>query len=165
MRSKKAQAWGFDLIIASTLFLMGIVVFYFYSLNYPTEGGEILDSLFYEGDIIAGTLLSDGYPDNWDQNNVVRVGILTNDKINETKLERFYTLTNETLTPGGYAKTKSLFNTKYEYYVNFSTQMNISGGEIDGIGKQPTDTKNLIKITRFVSYQNKPTTLYVYIWE
>ena len=42
MTSKKAQAWGFDMMIASMIFISGIIIFYVYSLNYPKESQETL---------------------------------------------------------------------------------------------------------------------------
>ena len=50
--------------------------------------------------------------------------------------------------------------------------MDIGGVEVDGIGKPgitsvniPTNAKNLVKVTRYTLYQNKPMTAYFYIWE
>ena len=157
----RAQAWGFDLMIASILFLGGIIVFYIYSLNYPEEGRETLERLSYDGWIIADNLLSEGFPINWNETNVVRIGILTNERVNETKLERLYNLANT-----DYQKTKALFNTKYHYYFTFSEQIVLpTYGPISGIGLIPTNPTNLIKITRLIVYQNKPVSLDIYVWE
>mgnify|MGYP000014655228 CR=1 FL=1 len=81
---KKGQAWGFDLMMASIIFLGGITVFYLYSLNTP-EAETTLNKLTYEGNIVASTLLSDGFPIDWEEFNVVNPGILSNNKINQTK--------------------------------------------------------------------------------
>ena len=71
--------------------------------------------------------------------------------------------------PQGYAKSKSIFNTKYDYFFNFSVPIKIDGNEIPegGIGKpfNNEETQNLIKITRLTIYKNKPETLNLYIWE
>ena len=83
MISKKAQAWGFDLMIASIIFISGIILFYIYSINYPKESNEKLDKLFNEGEFMAEVLLSEGLPINWNQDTVVRIGLTTNKKINE----------------------------------------------------------------------------------
>ena len=161
--NRKAQAWGFDLMLAAILFTAGIVVFYIYTLNYPTEGKEILDQLAYEGGLMTDNLLSEGFPPNWDSTNVVRIGIHDNKKVNETKLEKFYNLSIE---PGGYQKTRSLFNTRYNYFFNFSEQMTLPiFGNVSGIGNQPSNPQNLIKITRFTIYKDKPVTLNLFIWE
>lgn len=163
MRRKKAQGWGFDLIIAGTIFLIGIITFYLYSLNYPKEGQETLDVLFYEGNFIADSLLSNGFPDSWNSTNVIKIGLTNNNKINQTKLENFYNLSTE-----DYQKTKAVFNTRYNYFFNLSEQITLPNiGNINGIGLsfQGQNPKNLIKITRISIYQNKSVTLNVYIWE
>lgn len=163
---KRGQAWGFDLMIAVTIFAVGIIIFYVYSINYPEEGRETLDKLYYEGNLIADSILSEGFPESWNSDNVIRIGILSNNKVNETKLEGIYNLTTE--TPGGYFRTQGLFNTKYNYFFNFSEQIILDRDPplpIPGIGQQATNPTNLIKITRFTSYQNKPVILDIYIWE
>lgn len=159
-KNKHAQAWGIDLMIASVIFTVAIVFFYFYTLNQPGEAQETIDALYYDGKIIADSILSEGYPKDWNLTNVVTTGILTNNKINETKLERFYNLSNST-----YAKTKTLFNTKYNYYFFLNENMIIDGTTIQGIGKEPLNDKNLIKITRFTVYKDKPMTAYLYVWD
>jgi len=154
MTNKEGQAWGFDLIIASIIFTIGIATFFLYSLNYPVEGQETIDIFSYEGELIAENLLSEGFPQNWDENNVISIGLLNEGKINQTKLDRFINLSIQ-----DYSRTKNLFNTKYNYYVK------ILDTDVEIIGQQPSDPKNLIKITRYTIYQNKPVTLNVYIWE
>lgn len=171
MKSKTAQGWGMDLIIAVSIFTIGLVAFYIYSLNSPGEAKENLESLSYDGRILANTILSEGSPTGWDKTSVAKIGILTNNKINETKLQYFYELTN---TSAGYNNTKQKFDINYDYYFYLNESMDISGapGLVDGIGKPGVDrnngyedVKNLVKITRYTIYKNKPMTAYFYIWE
>src|SRR3989338_10997408 len=129
-KTKKAQAWGVDLIIASIIFLIGILAFYLYAINTPKESETIIDKLLYQGDTIAGSLLSEGYPENWDEENVLILGIMTQNKINKTKLEKLYNL-----SVNNYEKTKFLFNTNYNYYVLFQENITINGNSINGLGK------------------------------
>ena len=157
--TKNAQGWGFDILIASMLFLLAIILFYFYTLNNSPESEETYQALSYDGDIIADVLLSPGYPENWDSSNVITPGILTGNKINDTKLENFYNLAQT-----NYEKSKSLFNTRYNYYVNLSVPI-IINTQIDGIGNKPVEPKNLIKTTRFTIYNNTLVSLNVYIWD
>ena len=160
----KAQAWGFDLMIATALFLGGIIMFYIYSINYPAEGKKSFEDLYYEGSVILDSLLSEGFPSDWNANNVVRIGILDEEKVNETKLDRFYSL-----SISDYPRTKNLFNTKYEYYFNFSEIMTIPSinDDVQGIGLEPVSTNviNLVKITRVRIYKNKPVSVNLYIWQ
>src|SRR3989338_11299241 len=98
---KKAQVWGFDLIIASIIFISGILLFYVYSINYPKESYEQLDKMFNNGEFIAEVLLTEGLPSDWNQDTVVRIGLTTGKKINQTKIKEFYLLANNQLNPEG----------------------------------------------------------------
>ncbi|MGV8142703.1 MAG: hypothetical protein ACP5NS_03655 [Candidatus Pacearchaeota archaeon] len=164
---RKGQAWGFDLMIATMIFVTGIVIFYVYTLNYPKETQEKLDKLNYAGDNIAQNLLDSGYPDSWTTTTVSRIGLTNENKINQTKLDEFFLLADETTNPLGYAKAKSLFGTGYNFFVNFSVPLTIDGSAQNGIGKDFSGqtTTSLVKITRLTIYENKATTLYVYVWE
>jgi len=173
MSKNKAQFWGIDLMVAVGIFLIIIILFYVYSLNYPSESVEKINEMLKKGDFITDTLLSEGYPTDWnlDPDNVGHIGVMsTEGKIDNVKLESFYDL-----TVSDYENTKSLFNTKYDYYFNFSENMNFGGGPIPGIGKEggddigqilsDEDPQNLVKITRFTVYDDKPVTAYLYLWE
>ena len=159
-RGKKGQAWGIDLGVAFIIFSVGIVSFYFYALNQPNEARYLQEILSYEGKSIASSILSEGYPEDWNSDNVATIGILTDNKINETKLGRFYNLSIE-----NYGKTKKEIKTRFNYYYSLDKNISIEGKEVEGIGAEPTSVKNLIKIPRFTIYQNEPITAYVYIWE
>ncbi len=169
MINQKAQAWGFDLMIASIIFISGILLFYMYSINYPKESYEKLDKLFNDGEFIAEVLLSEGLPSDWNKNTVIRIGLTTNKKINQTKIEEFYAMANNNVNPEGYKKSKSLFGTNYNFFMNFSEPIIIEGRTIEegGIGKnfEGEQVTNLIKITRVTAYRNKLVSLNLYIWE
>lgn len=110
---KGGQIWGFDILTGIVLFLVGIIVFFVYSLNQPSEAQDNFEFLFYDGKIIADNLMSSGYPLDWNSSNVITLGISSEDKINETKLERLYEMI---YTENNYTLTKTLFNTQYDYY-------------------------------------------------
>lgn len=163
----KGQVWSLDIMAGLALFLVGIMIFFIYSLNQPSQAKETLDILRYEGETIANSLLSQGYPSNWNTSNVIALGITTDKKINQTKLENLYEMI---YTQNNYNKTKNILNTQYDYYIFLNQNMTINSTSIEGIGKPGTtkqniDARNLIKITRFTIYQNKTTPLYIYTWE
>jgi len=158
---KKAQSWSVDVMVAFIIFIMGIFIFFIYATNYSGEAGENFELMSYEGNMILENLLSEGYPTNWDSGNVNVIGILTDNKMNDTKLERF----NE-LVDTNYDNTKLLFNTRYNYYFNLSVPLEINGIGVDGIGDSGFSTsQNLIKVSRFSTYKNKPVSVYLYIWD
>ncbi|MEM0465879.1 MAG: hypothetical protein QXW97_04245 [Candidatus Pacearchaeota archaeon] len=166
MKYNKAQAWGMDIIIAIIIFSIGILIFFIYSANHSLESKEKLDLLSSDGNFIMKNILSEGYPSNWNQTNVIKIGIINNNKIDEEKLEKFYNLCQT-----DYNKTKLLFNTKYDYLFYFQN-MEINSNKIEGIGKPGINISlisdkatDLIKITRLTIYKDKPITVYLYIWE
>lgn len=168
-KTNKAQGWGMDLIIAVTIFTFGLVVFFIYSLNAPGEAREKIETLSYEGKILANTILSEGAPEAWNAGSVIKIGILSNDKINETKLQTFYDMTR---TSSDYKKTKELFDMTYDYYFYLEENMTTIGADVDGIGKPGfnrkgdySNVKNLVKATRYTVYNDVPMTIYFYIWE
>ena len=169
LNKKRGQAWGFDVMIAAMLFLTGIITFYLYTLNSQTEGQNTLDGLIYDGNFLADSLMSEGFPQDWNETNVITLGITNQNKINETKLERFYTMSHPVNNPAGYEKARKIIGTQYNYFVNLSQSITFSGVPIpeEGIGFSFTGQQydNLIKINRVTIYNNKPTTLHVYIWK
>ena len=165
----KAQAWGIDLVIATAIFTIGFTLFYFFSINQTTEGQETIEKLFYDGELMTKVILSEGYPQNWKAENVISLGVTNNNKLNKTKLEKWYNMTKNMTN---YTTTKAIFNTKYDYYMFLDEDISVSGTTIDGIGKPNVnrtnatlDAVNLIKVSRLTIYENKPITLYLYVWE
>jgi hypothetical protein len=159
MMKKSGQGWGFDLIVAMLIFLFGIMAFFVYSLNYDTGTEDNFKLMAYDGEVISDSLLSEGFPTNWNTTNVIVIGLTSDNKINETKLQNLYIL-NET----NYDKTRALFDTGFNYYFNFSEPIMFGSNYVVGIGKIPINQKDLIKTTRFTIYKNKPVSLYLYIW-
>ncbi len=160
MKSKKAQGWGFDVIFASMIFISAILIFYIYTLNNSNQSEETFSSMQYDGNLIGNMLLSEGLPLNWDSSDVIAIGISSDNKINETKLEKFYNLS---IT--NYPKTTSIFHTKVDYFINFSQPIKISEIDINGIGKPIAESSNLVKITRVTIYKDKLITLNIYLFK
>jgi len=155
---KKSQVWGFDLVIALIIFLVGIIAVYVYAINFLSEAQDTIEELSYEGNLASSIILSEGTPNSWTITNVENPGILSNNKINQTKLDAFYYLTT-----ANHTYTKKLLGIKNEFYFNF-TGLKIDGNPIGGIGKQIENPKNLIKLERFSIYEDKPIKFNFYIW-
>ena len=159
LKSKRSQAWGIDLAVALMIFTFGILVFFFYAVNRTSSAGQTLDLMFYEGNVVADSLLSEGSPKDWNLSKVNSIGVLSDGKVNETKLEYFYNLSVE-----DYNRTLYLFNTQFDYYFFLSENLSLSSGVVEGIGSIPNNEDNLVQITRFTIYENKPVTAYLYVW-
>jgi hypothetical protein len=153
---KRAQVWGLDLIIASSIVFLGVFSFYVFSINLSDEGQEKIIQLTSEGNLIANNILSDGFPQDWNKTNVVNIGLVSQDKINETKLDRFIQLAAQ-----DYAKTKKIFRISHDYMILFPE--NITVGQSESL--EEINITNIAKISRLVIFRNKPATIYIYVWE
>src|SRR3989344_2659187 len=156
---KKGQGWSFDIIVGSTIFLIAFFIFFLYTLNLSQDKNGNLEQYFYEGNALADDLLSEGYPLNWDVGSVQKIGILSERKMNKTKLDNFYSL-----VIGNYENTRSLFGITKEYYITFSANISVGGNIIEGIGKKPVNPANLVKTSRITIYNNSLVVVDVEIW-
>ena len=157
--TEKAQAWGFDLMIATVIFLGALLALFIYTLNLPSEREESFKNLAYEGKLITDSLLTEGYPANWDENTVVRIGILSDGKVNDTKLLMF-----RDLVLSDYVKTKTLFNVADDYYVYFLNEVMANNQPITGIGQPAINHKNLVKLERIVIQNGTIKNMNVQVW-
>jgi hypothetical protein len=163
-KNKYGQAWGVDLMVAMIIFSVGIIVFLIYSVNYSRDMKENYEVLAYEGKIVSDSILSEGYPVEWNSENVVRIGILSENKIDQNKLDEFYNLAQM-----NYTLTKRLLNTRHNYYFLVEGNITVNSEEVEGFGEPGINSnnisaKNLVRISRATIYKNKPVTIYVYIW-
>lgn len=144
-KTKKAQAWSLDLIVASVIFSVGIIILYVYAINYSSQTKNQLDGLFYEGNLVSQLILSEK-----------DYGILSEGKINQTKLNEFSNY--------DYPTKKNKLGITNDFYFTFSG-MEINGTSENYVGKiNDTSIENLVQVTRITLYKNKPVKFQVFIW-
>ncbi|MFH1803139.1 MAG: hypothetical protein ABH864_06870 [archaeon] len=153
MERKKAQAWGFDLVVGMIIFIVGILSFYLYTTNLPGASEETIQQLQQDGELVADSLMSGGSPEDWTISTVVRIGLLSDGRINQTKFDDFELLANS-----NYDYTRSLFRVRNDYFVYLDSDV------ASGIGLNSDGATNLVKITRAVVYNQSVTTLNVHAW-
>lgn len=146
INSKKAQAWGVDLLVAVIIFISGLVILYVYAINNSPQSVNQLDEFYYEGNLISNLLLNEN-----------ELGILSESKINQTKLEKFNNL--------DYEYKKRLLGVNNDFYIKIDN-LEIDGSPKEYFGKMNvTKTDIAIKITRISIYKNKPAKFEVFIWK
>lgn len=157
---KRAQAWGFDLLVAVALFTVALITFYLYAINYDSGQTSTATELEKEARSIAAILLSEGSPTNWDTYSVIKPGLLTDKQLNETKIAEL-----KAIADTDYDRTQNLLGTSKHWYLNFSQPLTINGSEVSGFGNVPSSYTELIKVERVSSFKNELVTLYIEVWE
>lgn len=142
-RSKKAQAWSFDVIVAFIIFITGIIILYLYAVNYTEQSNKKLDDIFYQANTASELILKDD-----------EIGITSNNEINQTKLEEFYY--------NDYDFKRGQLGIKDNFYFTFNG-LSIDGSPAEYVGKK-AESKDLVQVTRFAIYAKKPVKFYVYVW-
>ncbi|MEM4711273.1 MAG: hypothetical protein QXL18_04985 [Candidatus Woesearchaeota archaeon] len=177
---KKSQVWTIEFILSFLIFTAAIIlsVKSIFSI-YSDEG--FLD-LQKESEHISQQLISEGFPLNWDNESVIKIGLLSNNKIDSDKLKNLYYLQ--------YSKAKYLFGIHGDFFIYFSNasgiiplfyivDQNISLPEGCGYGnvnvvktydgKCNIDTNllkysNMLKISRVTSFNSSLVELNILIW-
>ena len=109
--NSKAQAWYMDFAIALLLFTFTLVVYFSYTNNFQKQEKGELDVMISDAKAVSSSLALSGYPTNWDNTTVIRIGIADEQKVNATKVKNFKQF--------DYKKSKRLFATPYDYVIFF----------------------------------------------
>lgn len=163
LRKKKAQVWAVDLSVALVIFIGVIFLFYRYAISFAPED-PLINKMISEGGYVSNTLLTSGYPNNWETltvNQAYSIGLMGKDGImNQTKIDKL-----EEWDDPYYYELKAKLNTRYDYYINFTN------APFSPIGKEvPDDAKQVVKIERLVAYHDNEansintTKLVLYLW-
>ncbi len=144
----KSQAFFSDFAVSTLIFVIFIIIYFNYTKNLSNQGNG-LDNLLANAETISLHLTSDGYPSNWNSNNVVRVGFTDNgNKINNQKFNEFEKM--------NYNKSKKLLGTMYDYFIFFLNESgnltNVEG--FCGAGYPEIDVKYDIKAAYYYKDNN-----------
>ncbi|MBI2656752.1 hypothetical protein HYX03_03365 [Candidatus Woesearchaeota archaeon] len=143
--NSKAQAWFMDFAIALLLFTFTLVIYFSYTTNFQKQEKGELEPIISDAKAISSSLALSGYPANWDNTTVIRIGIADEQKVNATKLKSFKQL--------DYSATRKKFATVYDYFVFFVNDkgevLNING--VCGIGIPDVNVSYNIKSAYYYS--------------
>lgn len=117
-----------DFAIALLLFTFTLVVYFSYTNNFQKQEKGELDIMLTDAKSISSSLALSGYPPDWDNLTVIRIGILDGQTLNTTKMKSFKQL--------NYTNAKKIFATQYEYFVFFvdSNKNVLNINSICGVG-------------------------------
>ena len=115
-------------------------------------------------------LMSTGYPQAWNQTTIINLGLLTDHKLNQTKLDAAANIT--------YADLKTALHNPpnvYWYFANKTSVLNLGScgyGDPDTLASvapdctpQTTQKNNLVSLNRFVTYNNTIIRMVVLVWD
>jgi len=134
-----------DFTIALLLFTFTLVVYFSYANNFQKQGRGELDALITDAKSISSSLALPGYPNDWDNETVLRIGIADEQKVNAAKVSNFKLV--------NYNVSKRKFGTIYEYFVFFTNNkgevLNVNG--VCGIGNPIVSTKYNVRSAYYYS--------------
>ena len=111
----KAQVFFTDLLISIGIFSTAVVLFLALSTNLePAE--NTFEVLVSDSNAIGDSLMSSGQPFNWNANNVIKIGLTDNYRLNTSKVQQLMNLSPVIAT--------SLFGTSANYAVFFQDKHN-----------------------------------------
>jgi len=179
----RSQAWYADFTLAIFIFTFLLIIYFSYTSNLSNEDSDVLKDLTNDIKSISSSLVVKGYPVNWTESNVQRLGLTDNtQRINQDKLIQFINL--------NYDDRKSLFNTQYDYFiffknnngclVNISDNFGIGHSDVDINELEDTDCngftedsidisdinpKNLVRTDRLLIYNSEIVDMVIYLWQ
>ncbi|MBW2990348.1 hypothetical protein KY348_01445 [Candidatus Woesearchaeota archaeon] len=182
-RNKKSQVWVSDYTLSMLLFVLAVILSVKIVIN-SFSTNTVFDDLKMDASKMSEILLSEGYPVDWTNETVIRPGLLTAERLNESKVVEAMNMT--------YTRLKPTLQTRYEFLVIFedSRQAMIEFDNLCVIGSpdvninktvagpitdchnplfDPDDYDNLVKLTRLVVHESGSEAeiikMVVYAWK
>ena len=165
--TKRAQVSTIDfitgLIIITTAIILAVNLIT--SIREPGDFESVKRAAISASDTLVGT----GYPEDWNETNVVRAGITTNGTLDEQKIAAADGLTYPDLLTALDGAPNI-----YWYFENGSGIINISGcghGDdqimTDPVTCEPSlpEEGNIVKMDRFVAYNDRIIRMVVIAWD
>lgn len=109
LRNRKAQAWYMDLVAGIFIFVIGLVTYYYANTNISNENQELFNDISREADAVSSQLLTSGYPPQWDNATVQKIGVAEGNRLDEQKWLRFSQMP--------YEESRKTLGTGFEFFV------------------------------------------------
>jgi len=108
--NKNAQMWFMDFVIGIIIFSLVLITYYTYTTNISKQDAVVLNDIISDSKSISSSLMLAGFPENWDNETVQRIGLTGNNQnVNETKLRY--------LSDISYKEAKKLLGTVYDFFM------------------------------------------------
>ena len=164
---KKGQTWMTDFFFGTALF--AIMLFIALNVIFNLEFSSSFDDLRKDANYAASILLSQGYPFDWDENNVAVPGLTTNNRLDHNKLESFNNL--------DYTTQKFLLLLNADFLLTFKSDgdyLNLTSCSFGHPINHDSDCNfdlslfdydNLVLVNRLVLNGSNMVEMVLYVWE
>ena len=158
LKSSKAQVWYTDFVVSVLIFVIALVIYFEYVNNLSKEEESNLEEMVMQAKAVSNNLMSEGYPFNWTADDVDIIGIVDSKRINQTKIEQFYSMNHSS------AKIKFGEIQNYYFYLENRNgqKINVSGKNF--AGREPINPTKLVKINRIIVYNSSTVKAVVQVW-
>lgn len=154
MSKRNAQVWFLDFMVGLMIFMIVVFIYYNYQNNLTGDVEAVWDEMIIDSKAISSSLMSQGYPQDWNETTVERIGLLNGSyRLSQERLEAFAAMP--------YNLTTSLFNTRFEFYFFLESQ---NGTESYATGMEPAGQKYLVQATRLAIYNSSVYRMVLYLW-
>lgn len=153
MRSRKAQGWTIDYVVSFLIFTIALILAVKVLTN--TFQNTDFDDIVRDSITISEHLLTEGYPSDWNENDVIRIGLTSSkNRLDQGKVNNYLKL-NYNVT-----KTRFGINRDYIFYFENNNNTIIGMGEECALGSDEVlETKVTYKEMRPSAYYYKDESL------
>jgi hypothetical protein len=165
-----------DYIFGILIFSICLILYYKFIPNLEAEELNNLEEIYLDAKTISESLISPGYPSDWTNETVQRIGILSHGKtINHSKFIEFNNMVID-----DYNKTITKFNIHSDYIIYFTdvNDIPINITDIYKIGNPKViltgsnnldltsiEQNNLVSITRILIHNSTTIKMVTYTWQ
>lgn len=152
---RRAQVWYGDFSIALLIFMVAITAYVSYTYAESVEERGEMTELLIDAKVIASSLISEGYPTDWNTSNVTRVGLTDGDyHIVQEKLDSFNSFSYDD-------RADAIGTTKdYYFYLQYT-----NGTKFNQLGLNGSTADKLVQVTRIAIYEDVFVRMVFYLWE
>jgi hypothetical protein len=159
LTSRKGQAWYADFMVGLLIFVSVLAIYYNLQSSFVDDNNNIED-LIADAKQIGASLMTSGYPANWTNSTVQRIGILDGGtRLDNAKLLMFSQM--------NYNQTRSLFRTSFDYVVYFydGNRTLVLPNNLTYIGSLPTNATKEFKVVRLPVLNSTIVQMEVHVWQ
>lgn len=151
----KAQTFSFDFFIALTIFLISfsLIMIFWNFTNSQIQEKKILEELMDSAFSLSEIFFTEGVPKYWNLDNVKVIGLMNENRLNQTKLNF--------LNDIGYENLKKTLNFDFDFIFKIKNQSE----PIYSFGLAPSESASVVKIQRISILNSSPVLIEVIVWE